>query len=346
MKTELAIIGQGIVSPAGLGSDALLHGEPAETMVPFVSRPGQAWPVFKVDLKAAAFARWQKEPRLRRASPISYFLVEAAEQALSNIGESERAQTGLIVAFSTGCLVYSRRLFETVVKQGQKAASPALFPETVFNSPVSHVASTLRLEGAAYSLAGDETAWVAALKTAWLWLERERVKQVLVLGAEEFDSAILDAYRCAGWLKPQESARRFIPAEGAAGLLVRRALPHDAKVITQLEDGLIYTSQKEARAAAVRCLDYFDPAMPAVISTQHNWANHLETTLLANRAIKPLPETKQVYWGEASTASMAWNTVRTATALNLDRPRILFPVFGSNHQVAALAMENRTSIAN
>src|SRR5580658_9679814 len=165
MKTDFAVIGQGAVTPAGIGTAALFNGHPAQTMIPLVSRPERKWPVFKIDLTNAALVNWQKEARLRRASPVSSFLMEAAGQALANQDAAARAQTGLIVAFSTGCLAYSRRFFESIVTQGQKTASPALFPETVFNSPVSHIAAVFRLEGAAYALAGDETAWIAALKT-------------------------------------------------------------------------------------------------------------------------------------------------------------------------------------
>ena len=154
MKVDLAVIGQGAVCPAGVGIHALLHREPGPVPVASLRQPDQPWPVLRVDLKHPAFARWQREPRLRRASSMTFFLVEAAGQALAGISPADRAETGLIVAFSAGCLVYSRRFFEGIVKQGRKTASPALFPETVFNSPVSHVASVLGLNGAAYALVG------------------------------------------------------------------------------------------------------------------------------------------------------------------------------------------------
>lgn len=333
MKTDLAVIGQGVVCPAGIGMDALLHGHPSETQTPFVSRPDRQWPTFRVNLKDPALQRWQKEPRLRRASPISYFLVEAAEQALADLDAAERAQTGLLVAFSTGCLAYSRRFFESIVTEGQKSASPMLFPETVFNSPISHVASVLRLEGTAYALCGDETAWIGALKTAWLWLEQERVKQVLVLGAEEFESASLDAYQSAGWLKRQPP---FIPAEGAAAVLVRRAQPGDTKIISQLEDGFIYRSKTEAVAATQRCRQNFDSSLSGYENPQRHWLNDVEKQFIQSRH----PSTsEQTYLGEATTASIAWNTLRALALLPQRQARLLFPVLGKTHQIGALQIE-------
>jgi 3-oxoacyl-[acyl-carrier-protein] synthase III len=337
MKTNLAVIGQGAVTPAGVGLEALLHGSPTETLVPEVSRPERQWPVYKINTTEPALQRWQKEPRLRRASPLTYFLVEAAEQALTGLDPSERAQTGLVVAFSTGCLAYSRRFFESIVTQGQKSASPALFPETVFNSPVSHVAATLRLEGAAYALVGDETAWIAALKTAWLWLEQDRVKQVLVMGAEEFDSSSLDAYRNARWLKRQPADQRFIPAEGAGGVLVRKAQPGDALRISQLKEGYIYRSKVQALAAGRRCLEEFDTKIPCYLSAQHSWLRGVERNLMKNRT-NCTASMSSNYLGEAITASATWNAFCAFSNMTSES-RMIFPVWGSNHQIGALQID-------
>jgi 3-oxoacyl-(acyl-carrier-protein) synthase len=339
MKIDLAVIGQGAVSPAGVGVDALLHREPSSTFVAALGQPGQPWPVLRVDLKDPAFARWQREPRLRRASSITFFLVEAAEQALAGISPADRAETGLIVAFSAGCIGYSRRFFETIATQGQKTASPALFPETVFNSPVSHVASVLGLNGAAYALCGDETAWVAALQTAAIWLQRERVRQVLVLGAEEFDPIVLDAYRSARWLRRQNFPCGFLTSEGAAGILVRHAGPENAPRITAAHDGSIYRTKKEAADAAERLLGESDPALPCHRSAQHNWLGSLEKKTTEKRLT--VPPDDRPYLGEAFTASAAWHTLRALAAIAPELPHLLLPVWGLNYQLGLLELETR-----
>ena len=238
MKLDIAIAGQGAVTPAGIGIDALREGKTIPVPTEVSDGAGRSWPVLRVDLKAPAFARWQREPRLRRASPITFFLVEAAAQALGDATPEERAQTGLIVAFSAGCLAYSRRFFEDIVTLGQRSAGPALFPETVFNSPVSHVASIFGLNGAAYALVGDEAAWLSALQVAATWLKVGRVEQVLVLGVEEFDPVVLDAYRSARWLRRRD-ATSVLPSEGAAGVLVRTAGASDTSIISEVRDGFI-----------------------------------------------------------------------------------------------------------
>ena len=340
MKLDLAVIGQGAVTPAGVGIDALRHREPVAAPVAPLGTPEQAWPVLRVDLKDAAFARWHREARLRRASPITFFLVEVAEQALAGVGSADRAKTGLIVAYSAGCLVYSRRFFEGIIRQGQKTASPALFPETVFNSPASHVAAVLGLNGATYALVGDETAWIAALQTASVWLRQERVEQVLVLGVEEFDPLVLDAYRSARWLRRHHGLTGFLTSEGAAGILARRAGPDDSVRISIARDGFIYRTTKQAQAAAKKLLRASE-ALPIYRTAQHNWLGPVEAALTENGpCVTPanLP-----YLGEAFTASAAWHTIRALRHLSRRLPRILLPVWGLNHQLGSLELESRAA---
>ena len=333
MKTNLAIIGQGAVTPAGIGTDALRATTPKPQMTATLGEPKAEFPVLRIDLKDPAFARWQKEPRLRRASPITFFMVEAAEQALRGLPAGDRAQTGLVVALSAGCLLYSRRFYEGIVRNGQRTASPALFPETVFNSPGSHVASVLGLNGAVDALCGDESAWISALKTAAIWLRRGRVRQVLVMGVEEFDPLVLDAYRSARWLRQPG----FRASEGAAALLVRAAAPDDTLIITRTHEGLPYRTRAEAAFAARDLFNGIDATIPCHRTARHTWMERLERTATERRpefAAAPPP-----HLGTAFTASIAWETLRAASAL--ETPRGLVPVWGLNHRVGYLELERR-----
>jgi len=330
MKIDLAVIGQGAVTPAGVGVEALRHTLPVPISCAGLRRPEQVWPVGRVDLKDPALIRWQREPRLRRSSPITLFLIEAAEQALAGISSEDRAQTGLIVAFSAGCLVYSHRFFDGILTQGQKLASPALFPETVFNSPVSHVAAALKLNGAAYALVGDETAWIAALKTASIWLQQGRVRQVLVLGAEEFDPLVLDAYESARWLRGG-----FMAGEGAAGVLVRRAGPGDTRIISAARDGFIYRTKKQAAAAAEKLFQGIGPEQLIYRTARRTWLGPLEEKMTLDRPTFPGDEPS--YLGEAFTASAAWNTI---CALDAVPAPVALPIWGLNHQLGVLSLQS------
>ena len=330
MKLDLAIAGMGAVTPAGVGMDALLSGKTTEQVVTTLGEPKAPYPVLRVDLKDSAFARWQKEPRLRRASPLTFFLVEAAAQALGPLPPEERAQTGLIIALSAGCLVYSRRFYQGILAAGQRTASPALFPETVFNSPGSHVASVLGLNGAVYALCGDDSAWIGALKTAAVWLRRGRVRQVLVLGVEEFDPLALDAYRSARWLRRPA----FFASEGAAALLVRDAQPGDASLLARAHESPPYRTRAEAAVAAAELFSGLDELLPCHRTARGTWAEQLEIEATEGRpefsGAPPAP------LGTAFTASAAWETIRAVRTLAA--PRGLVPIWGLNHRFGCLEL--------
>jgi hypothetical protein len=332
MNVDLAIIGQGAVTPAGVGVEGLFGSEPKPQSAEPLGEPKKSWPVLRVDLKDPAFARWQKEPRLRRASPLTFFMVEAAEQALQGLSATDRAETGLIVALSAGCLVYSRRFYQGILKDGQRTASPALFPETVFNSPGSHVASVLGLNGAVYALCGDESAWIGALKTASVWLKRGRVRQVLVMGVEEFDPLVLDAYRSARWLRHPG----FLTSEGAAALLVRAARPEDSQVIATAHEGTPYRTREEAAFAAGELVCGVDSSWPCHRTARGTWVEPLERDVTADR---PEFSASLPHLGTAFTASAAWETIRAARALKA--PRGLLPLWGLTHRFGRLELQRR-----
>ena len=338
MKIDLAIVGRGAVTPAGMGPEALAGHEPVLGKAAGLRTPEKIWPVFRVNPKAPELLRWQREPRLRRSSPLTFFLVEAAAQALAGLDEKQRAQTGLIIAYSAGCLIYSRRFFEDIVREGPSLASPALFPETVFNSPGSHVASVLKLNGAAYALVGDETALIAAINTAAVWLQKKRIDRVLVLGADEFDPLALDAYQCSRWLKPRCPGRTFLPSEGAGALLLEPAGEGKQQIISQADDGFIYRNGREAATSAIKLFEQIDPELPIYSTAHATWLGPLEGQSIQQRRSVGA---SSIYLGEAFTASAAWNVLRVSAKLSAETPALALPLWGLNHQLGWLKLEQR-----
>ncbi len=328
----LEVIGAGAVSPAGCGVEFLLQPAALEVAPMPSLRPGakHAYPTFRVPTAAAPLVRWSREPRLRRASPVSHFLVEAATQALAGHDRAALGRLGIATAFFTGAPAYSRRFFQGVLERGQGAASPALFPETVYNSPLSHTAAVLGVEGAAYALVGDESAWVEAMRTAAVWLARDEVDTVLVLAAEELDIVCVEAYAVAGWFR--HSPNPFIPAEGAAALLVRRPQGEAPRQIRALAPTCSYRDRKGAERAARKCLANFDPALPVAPTAQGTWLDAIERDATADRPhLAPGPSL-----GQAFVASAGWHTLRALFGPGTGE--VLVPVFGQNQAISALQL--------
>jgi len=231
---SLGIAGMGWVTPLGSDLtgvwDRLLKGETASAQsVP--SPLGRAYPVFPVPAEATAQA--PTHPRLRRASAISRFAVVAGLAALKDAGleldAESAARTALIFAVSNGGVIYTKRFYHEIVESGAQAASPLLFPETVFNAPASHLAAILGISGASYTLVGDGAVGILALQMAQDLMESETLDRCLVVGAEEADWLLCDAYakwrllRSAPPIEPfGKPPRGTVLSEGAGAVLLSR----------------------------------------------------------------------------------------------------------------------------
>ncbi len=330
----VAVIGQGAVSPAGEGVPALLTDEAiSDVELPSLRTPeSKRYPVRRVDPKWPGLKKWALEPRLRRASAVALYLVEAATQALAGWKRPPGPRLGLVGAFFCGCPAYSRRFFEQTIRQGQAAASPALFPETVYNSPLSHAASILGIDGAVYAVVGDDTAWAEALRVAATWLALDEVDAVVVVAGEEIDIITVEAYAAARWLR---AAKPFRPAEGAAAVLVRRPEEGDTcHRIEAIHPGRSYRNPDEAREAARMCLAEFFPELPVFPTAGHSWLEPLARETAGKRQ----GGSSSAYLGEAFVASAGWNLLRALSPAAL--PPIgnewVVPVWGQNQQISAL----------
>ena len=179
-----------------------------------------AWPVLRVDLKDPAFARWQKRTAPAPREPDDFLLVEAAAQALRGVSAAERAETGLVVALSAGCLVYSRRFFKASSARAAHG-QPRAFSRDGFQFAGQPRGGGAGTERRGYALVGDETAWIAALQTAAVWLRRG------ACGRCSF-SAWRSSIRSCSMLtaaRAGSAARRSVPSKARPALLVRAARP-------------------------------------------------------------------------------------------------------------------------
>ena len=202
---------------------------------------------------ADAIAEAARQPRLRRSSAISRFAVVAGLAALRDAGleldAAAAARTALVFAISNGGVIYTKRFYHDIVQAGATAASPLLFPETVFNAPASHLAAILGITGATYTLVGDGAVGLLALQMADDLLANPELDRVLVVGAEEADELLCDA--CRKWrllrdeppLEPfAKPARGTFLSEGAGAVLLAR---DGAIALGRIDPGGNFAHQRE-----------------------------------------------------------------------------------------------------
>lgn len=327
MREPLSILSVGVSCPAGTGPAALEASWPSRR-VPEVTDPATTREISTIDLAAEPFNRWRMRPRLRRASQLSHHLIEAVAQTLEARPDIDPARTGLVGAFFIGCLVYSVRFYKGLTTDGRRFASPILFPETVVNTPLSHVVSELKIGGPVYSQVGDTSCWASALRTAAVWIANGDVEHVIVVGGEEFDPVFLDVMHSARWFR---SLPETGVAEGAGAVLLGKKSTGALAHIHRIADGFGFRTRAQAGGAAERFLAEFDPSLP-VADTAGNWTRPVARKALAGRRLLDCRVNPRF---EAFTATCAWNTILAARA---EESRFVVPFWGLSQQIGGIEM--------
>ena len=216
--SNIFICGTGAVSPAGWGMqpfrEAIARGEALPTKE--LPRPNHTPLIVRQVPPPNPRPPFLAHARLRRTSPIAHYAVAAALEALGPDAAKVTSGTlrlGIIYCALTGCVNYSRRFYDEVLKD-PSTASPLVFPETVYNSPASHLAALIGTTGINYTLVGDPATFLQGVVLAADWLTDNRVDACLVIGAEEMDWLTAGAVNLFH--------RKIVFSDGAGALYLRR----------------------------------------------------------------------------------------------------------------------------
>ena len=326
---SIGIAGMGWVTPLGTDLEevsAQIHaGVIPETKTLTNPETGRVHRYFATS--PIAIAQVSKNPRLRRSSTISLLAVTAGLAALEHAGEKVAPdRTAVVFAICDGGVLYTRKFYEQIVKQGANTASPMLFPETVYNAPASHLAALLGLDGASYTLVGDSSIGLTALHFATELLETSDIEQVVVVGAEECDWILCEAY--ATWRLASTPL-----AEGAAAVVLKR----DGRWKLTTHPGAPFFHQRDAGSALASVLaDFAGAKVDRIVrSANGTFIDRAEATALAAHFpnIPILAPKKSL--GESPGASALQQTITAA----LTNQPALVTVIGFNQQTSAARVE-------
>jgi 3-oxoacyl-(acyl-carrier-protein) synthase len=349
---SLAIAGMGWVTPLGAGINSvwerLLAGEEASARTiseEFTSRAYTVFPVPESALKRVPHAR------LRRASAISRFAAEAGLSALESGGlkiDTQNAdRVALIFAISNGGVAYTKRFYRDIVNTGAESASPLLFPETVFNAPASHLAAILGVTGVTYTLVGDGAVGLAAIKMAGELMENQPLDYCLIVGTEEIDWILCDAYRrwrllrAAPPIEPFGTTNRgMILSEGAGAILLAR---NGLVRIECAHPGGYFTTRSEAEKLLQHILyDLGQTEIDFVVSSANGtFIDTVESRALQKVLPQTLVYTAKPALGESVGAAGLWQVIVAAGALHT---RELPPVLHANPSASVRLPRSRTPI--
>jgi 3-oxoacyl-(acyl-carrier-protein) synthase len=231
----LFIQGIGAVTPLGPTAietwKQLCQGERAPRR-PFAGRLGTR-DYYWCPVPAKFLSEAARQPRLRRSGTVSLLGAAAGFDALVDAGQElapgTQERTAVVFAICSGGVVYTRRFYHEIATQGANAASPLLFPETVYNAAASHLAALLGIDADCYTLVGDSSVGLSALHfAAELLAIKPELDRCLVVGTEEADWLLADAFASWGMATNKDSFEVYgresgaIFAEGAAAVLIGR----------------------------------------------------------------------------------------------------------------------------
>jgi 3-oxoacyl-(acyl-carrier-protein) synthase len=323
---SLAIAGMGWVTPLGSGVDPvwerLLQGHEASATAISEQFGDRSYSAFRVPESALIGLAY---PRLRRASVISRFAASAGLEALQAAGVKVDSQTveriALIFAISNGGVIYTKRFYRDVVEAGAQSASPLLFPETVFNAPASHLASILGVIGTTYTVVGDGAVGLVAIKMAEDVMTNESLDYCLVVGTEEIDWLLCDAYRrwrllrSAPPIEPFSRQKRgAILSEGAGAIVLARDGPI---TIERAHPGGCYARRAEVKEVLKGILrDLSRTKTDFVVSSANGtFIDQAEQAALEQGIPDAVVYTAKPALGESVGASGLWQVILGAQAL-------------------------------
>jgi len=340
---DVFITGAGWITPLGAGLEEVWEAILAGTPAPVRELPGPAGRKahFAACVPRKLVDAVARNPRLRRSSNISLFAAGACFAALRDAGldPGKPGKCGLICAVSDGGVIYTRKFYDQVVREG--AGSPLLFPETVYNAPGSHVAALLGLDGISYTLVGDASAGLAAARLGVELLASGQVDHCLVAGAEEADWILCEAYR--QWRLSSSSPavaigsnRGALIADGAAAIVLSR---EGACRLRAVSGGVPFFRQSEAAAsltAALRELPLASPPSCVISSANGTFVDRAERTAVEAACGPVATIFPKISLGDAFGAGALTQIVCAVQSLRRESAgSILVPVIGLNEQAAA-----------
>jgi hypothetical protein len=244
MNTILPVItGIGSVTPYGPLA-GLIPEKPLEpTAITAWSSPGLRR-AFQVEpFRPASIVPGVKTRRLDR---LSTWALVAASLALKDAGVDlslmDRSRIAVFFASGFGCVELTAAFYQSAATNGWAGTDPITFPETLGNSPASHVALFHDLHGPNVTVSSKNFAAESALLQATSLLRHGQADMAVVLAGETLTQAVYEWYEVAQLLSPacvtdEPASSGFIPSEGMVAMVLEGAARPEAHRYATVDAG-------------------------------------------------------------------------------------------------------------
>jgi len=192
MDKRIVITGVGVIASNGIGKEAFWQAlKDGQTGIKKVSlfetismKTKLAGEIKDFDAKV-----YLGENGLRLLDRSTKLVNVASKLALDDAGfvvtEENTDQVGVVLGTTLGSVWSISEFDKQALREGPRYVNPALFPNTVINSPASQVSIRFGIKGFNTTIATGFTSSLDALKYACDFIQWDRAKAVLVGGVEE-----------------------------------------------------------------------------------------------------------------------------------------------------------------
>ena len=191
-ERKVVITGIGVISSNGIGKDAFQDAlfEGISGIKPISLFDTQAYKVKTAgEVKDFSPQDFLGQKGLRTLDRSTKLLSSAAKLALDDarleITEENTSDIGVAVGSTMGSVQSISEFDKEAIREGPRYVNPALFPNTVINSPASQVAIKFNIKGFNATLSTGFSASLDAIQYAVDFLRFGRAKIVLAGGVEE-----------------------------------------------------------------------------------------------------------------------------------------------------------------
>jgi 3-oxoacyl-(acyl-carrier-protein) synthase len=253
---SLAISGIGSVSPYGALCGTI-------DAVPIQPRQITKWPVegIRRAFLVEPFRPSDVVPGLktRRLDRLSVWALVTASLAIKDarldLSRDERSRVAVVCGTGLGCIELTESFLQSALDNGWAQTDPILFPETLWNSPASHVARCLELTGPNVTLSSTGQSGECALAQAASMVRFGQADRAIVIAGDLLTRTAYEWYEAAALLSTEcttssivEKHCGFIPSEAVTAMVLEKEPAH---VYAHLRCGSLAGSSPPARTDAV-----------------------------------------------------------------------------------------------
>ncbi|MBF0521642.1 MAG: beta-ketoacyl-[acyl-carrier-protein] synthase family protein [Candidatus Omnitrophica bacterium] len=217
MKKRVVITGAGIIASNGKGKEEfwqnLQDGKTGyrpitlfETGDFLVNMAGEI-----TDFDASLYVG---KKGLRLLDRSTRLLISAAHLAIADsqlqITDDNTDDVGVSVGTTFGSLKSISDFDEVTLREGPRYTNPALFPNTVINSPASQVSIWNNIQGFNTTISTGFTSSIDAMSYAYDFLQMERVKVVYTGSVEELCRQTYDGFHSLQFLSGSKQGEAFV----------------------------------------------------------------------------------------------------------------------------------------